>query len=300
MFSTKKNKAQIEFTHPEDIWKEMPVERNGIIHNLPLFQCGDTITGIVRLSVPSTKTHHTGIYMMLIGSIEKNKKKPFFFMELIQELAPEGNLQESQTFKFEFKNVQVKYESYNGFQVRLRYFVRLKMTQGQTNYHKDSEFWMIPPFSPPTVDTSVIKEIGIQDMVHIQVEYLRSKFHLRDVVIGRILFLLSRIKLEKIILGVIKREISGKTIKSQKIETFEILDGSPDKGDSIPIRLFLEQFPLTPTFNKVQKKFSVRYFLNLLLIDEQGKRYVTESEIFLYRNFTPKNVKIIRKVDQEK
>ena len=34
-------------------------------------------------------------------------------------------------------------------------------------------------------------------------------------------------------------------------------------GESIPIRLFLGGYDLTPTMKDVQRKFSVRYFLNL-------------------------------------
>ncbi len=40
-------------------------------------------------------------------------------------------------------------------------------------------------------------------------------------------------------------------------------------GESIPIRLFLAGFDLTPTMRDVNKKFSVRYYLNLVLVDEE-------------------------------
>ncbi len=41
-------------------------------------------------------------------------------------------------------------------------------------------------------------------------------------------------------------------------------------GETIPIRLFLGGFELTPTFRDVNKKFSTRYYLNLVLIDEEN------------------------------
>jgi len=66
---------------------------------------------------------------------------------------------------------------------------------------------------------------------------------------------------------------------------FEIMDGSPSRGiyfvcpvlrkvlttllgETIPIRLFLGGFDLTPTFREVNKKYSTRYYLSLVLIDE--------------------------------
>lgn len=48
-------------------------------------------------------------------------------------------------------------------------------------------------------------------------------------------------------------------------------------GESIPIRLFLGGYDLTPTMKDVQKKFSVRYYLNLVLIDEEERRYFKQQ-----------------------
>ena len=63
----------------------------------------------------------------------------------------------------------------------------------------------------------------------------------------------------------------------------QIMDGSPSRGETIPIRLFLGGFDLTPTFRDVNKKFSTRYYLSLVLIDEDARRYFKQSEIILYR-----------------
>lgn len=63
----------------------------------------------------------------------------------------------------------------------------------------------------------------------------------------------------------------------------QIMDGSPSRGETIPIRLFLGGFDLTPTFRDVNKKFSTRYYLSLVLIDEDARRYFKQSEIVLYR-----------------
>jgi len=61
------------------------------------------------------------------------------------------------------------------------------------------------------------------------------------------------------------------------------MDGSPSRGETIPIRLFLGGFDLTPTFREVNKKFSTRYYLSLVLIDEDARRYFKQSEIVLFR-----------------
>ena len=69
------------------------------------------------------------------------------------------------------------------------------------------------------------------------------------------------------------------------------MDGAPMKGETIPIRLFLggvEQ--LTPTCRDVNKKFSARYYLNLVLTDEENRRYYKQQEITLYRLQEPDEI----------
>ena len=67
-------------------------------------------------------------------------------------------------------------------------------------------------------------------------------------------------------------------------------------GETIPIRLFLGGFDLTPTFRDVNKKFSTRYYLNLVLIDEENRRYFKQqvrtlgvTSLAIKRRFTRKS-----------
>ncbi len=62
------------------------------------------------------------------------------------------------------------------------------------------------------------------------------------------------------------------------------MDGAPVRGESIPIRLFLNGFEaLSPTYKNVNNKFSVKYYLNLVLVDEEDRRYFKQQEIQLWR-----------------
>jgi vacuolar protein sorting-associated protein 26 len=54
-------------------------------------------------------------------------------------------------------------------------------------------------------------------------------------------------------------------------------------GESIPIRLFLSPYELTPTHRNINNKFSVKYYLNLVLVDEEDRRYFKQQEITIYR-----------------
>lgn len=54
-------------------------------------------------------------------------------------------------------------------------------------------------------------------------------------------------------------------------------------GESIPIRLFLSGYELTPTMRDINKKFSVRYYLNLVLVDEEERRYFKQQVRIIYK-----------------
>lgn len=55
------------------------------------------------------------------------------------------------------------------------------------------------------------------------------------------------------------------------------MDGAPVRGESIPIRVFLAGYDLAPTMRDINKKFSVRYYLNLVLMDEEDRRYFKQQ-----------------------
>lgn len=131
-------------------------------------------------------------------------------------------------------------------------------------------------------------EVGIEDCLHIEFEYDRQKYHLQDVVQGKIFFLLVRIKIKHMELAVIRRETAGSGNntynESENITKFELMDGAPVKGECVPIRLYLKPLEkLTPTYRSVNNVFSVKYYLNLVLIDEEDRRYFKQQEIILWR-----------------
>lgn len=130
-------------------------------------------------------------------------------------------------------------------------------------------------------------DVGIEHCLHIEFEYNKSRFSLKDIILGRIFFILVRIKIKHMEISLVRRESVGsppnQVVDTETMVRFEIMDGAPVKGESIPIRLFLNGYDLTPTYKDVNKKFSSRTYLLLVLIDEDGRRYFKQSEIILYR-----------------
>jgi len=235
---------------------------------------------------------HMGIRIQLIGQIETpaDHGVHFEFTSLLCNLSEAGYIQGTgTTLPFEFQRADLVNESYNGQNARLRYFLRATMFRGglSSNIIKEIDIWVVNYDKPPQMNNTIKMEVGIEDCLHIEFEYNKSKYHLKDVIIGKVYFLLVRLRIKHMELCLIKRETYGQppnvVTESETLTKFEIMDGAPVKGESIPVRLFLDHFELTPTYRDIQSKFSVKYYLNLVLVDEDDRRYFKQQEIILWR-----------------
>jgi len=253
----------------------------------------DDIRGTVTF-VPKDgkRVEHLGIRVQLIGQIETpaDHGVHFEFVSLQCTLSEAGAIEgKGKTLPFEFLHADMLNESYNGASVRLRYYLRATMFRGglASNVIKDMDIWVVNYDKPPQMNNTIKMEVGIEECLHIEFEYNKSKYHLKDVIIGKVYFLLVRLRIKHMELCLIKRETYGTppnmVTESDTLTKFEIMDGAPVKGESIPVRLFLDQFELTPTYRDIQSKFSVKYYLNLVLIDEDDRRYFKQQEITLWR-----------------
>ncbi|ODV57969.1 retromer subunit PEP8 [Ascoidea rubescens DSM 1968] len=282
--------------------------RKGRKEKLPLYEDGESVKGQVTIRLRNNnKLDHLGIKIQLIGTIETHSNSSSNnnasnsnnsnltlnnnndnFLYLLQELSAPATLNHPENYHFEFKNVEKQFESYRGLNVNLRYYLKcIVLRKNSSNIIREKELWVYNHQFPPDSPSSVKMDVGIEDCLHIEFEYSKSRYSLKDVIVGRIYFLLVRLKIKHMELSLIKRESIGtppnQFSNSETLVRFEIMDGAPVRGEAIPIRLFLGGFDLTPTFRDVNKKFSVRTFLSLVLIDEDSRRYFKQSEIILYR-----------------
>lgn len=280
-----------------DVEKRKKVDvRNeeGKKEKLMLYLDGETVSGKVHISLKGRKLEHHGIRVEFIGQIEMfyDRGNHHDFLSLVRQLDPPGELTKSATYDFEFLHVDKPYETYTGTNVRLRYFLRVVVLRRISDITKELDVAVHTLSSFPDMVNSLKMEVGIEDCLHIEFEYNKSKYHLRDIVVGKIYFLLVRIKIKHMELAIIKKETSGTPpniyTENEQVAKYEIMDGAPVRGESIPIRLFLSGYDLNPTMRDINKKFSVRYYLNLVLVDEEERRYFKQQEIVLWRKADPK------------
>jgi len=263
----------------------------GSVETVPLFTGTETIGGQVRVVAPPGKrVEHQGIKIELLGQIELFVDRGSFydFISLVRELDPPGDMTGSKVYPFEFSRVDLLYESYNGINVRLRYLLRVTVTRMYASTcTRDFPLWVRNTHTVPAINNSIKMEVGIEDCLHIEFEYQKSKYHLKDVVVGKIFFLLVRIKIKHMEIEIRRRESTGSGAntynESDTIAKYEIMDGAPVRGESIPVRLMLSPYELTPTYRNVANRFNVKYYLNLVLVDEEERRYFKQQEIVLFR-----------------
>jgi len=258
---------------------------------LYIFLGNEPVSGKVEVSVtPGKKLDHQGVKIEMVGRIEMfyDRSNSYEFTSLVRELETAGFLIGKQQYSFDFSAVDKPHESYSGINVRLRYFVRVTITRSYGNIQSELDFLVQNPSDiEPDINNTLKMEVGIEECLHIEFEYDKSKYHLQDVIIGKICFLLVKIKIKYMEVSIIRRESAG-TSSNQYNETetltkFEVMDGAPVKGEIIPLRLFLRPYDLTPTYRNISNRFSVRYFLNLVLIDVEDRRYFKQQEVTLWR-----------------
>lgn len=276
----------------EENRKTAPLSRDKRGDKGYIYTDGEDVFGTAVVSVkPGKRVEHQGIKVELVGQVDMiyDKSNSYDFFSIVKDLEPQGILCESKQWKFKFGSVDKQCETYSGINVRLRYFVRLIVTRSySSNLTKEVDMVVQNLYTAPDINNTIKMEVGIEECLHIEFEYDKSKYHMKDVVVGKVYFLLVRIKIKHMELNIIRRETTGSGAQNQSSDNetlakFEIMDGAPVRGECVPVRFYLAGVDLTPTHRNMQNRFSVKYFLNLVLVDEEDRRYFKQQEIFIWR-----------------
>ena len=277
--------------------------------SLPCLYDQDTVSGKVIINIGTGKTfEHKGIKIELLGCIENisDSKDILKFISLTSELESIGILNNDvNTYPFKFTNVQKQYESFRGESRNIKYYLRLTIETKFRSLVYEQEFLVRnpEPISVLSENNQPIKlEVGIEDWLHLVFDLDSRNFGLKDIALGRVTFKKVSIRLKNMEVQIIRKEVVNvaNVAPIQKVLTrFEIMDGGPIKNETIPIRFFLKPYELTPTYKNINNKFSVKYFVNLVLYDINEKRYYKQHEIELFRILREKKNKKIEEDDKK-
>lgn len=144
----------------------------GEVEPLYLLTQGDTVSGSVTVKYKGKKVEHQGIKIELLGQIEflHDSGNPHEFTSLERPLDDAGDVTADKQYSFEFLNVDKPYETYSGNNVRLRYFLRVKVSRSYSaNIAKSLDFAVQNLQTEPELNHSIKMEVGIEDCLHIEV-----------------------------------------------------------------------------------------------------------------------------------
>ena len=274
--------------------KEIDSQGNETPKKIPLFVKDEKISGKIDIKLErGRKLDHMGIRVELIGMIEvkSSSEKNSTFMCNGFDLEPSGTLYTDKIYDFSFDVFQKPYDSYYGKNIKLRYLVKttIMMSRFSNPIIKENDIGVLTEkVIEEKEPTPINMEVGIEDLLNIKIEIPKNTYDLNDFVEGKIAFGVVKVLIKKMELNVVKKEIIGigqkSQVSSEEINSFEIMDGCPIKEEEIPIRMYLNGvMGLSPTMTNVNNKFSVKYFLNLIILDELNRKYFKQSEIILFR-----------------
>jgi vacuolar protein sorting-associated protein 26 len=258
---------------------------------IQLIQPEDSISGTFVI-VPDKPFDHSGIKIELIGEMASTtSSEKTTFVSSIKEIATPGTLNVEVKYPFMFKNFEKEYESYRGNKYDIRYFVRVTIIRTMFSVVKEQEFWVTLPSPPPEgEDKGMNAEVGLDKIVLLAIRYENSYLNLNDACIrGNLKFYLVQSKIERAEVMLVRKETSGKGTEevtmSDTLYTYEIIDGTPFKDEVVPVRIYLnalDEWKLSST--TTNKKFSVKYFAHLSLLDRNNNRYFKQKEIVFWRS----------------
>mmetsp|Transcript_9940 Transcript_9940/g.15738 ORF Transcript_9940/g.15738 Transcript_9940/m.15738 type:complete len:356 (+) Transcript_9940:66-1133(+) len=261
----------------------------------------DDIKGKITVTVKEGRVmDHDGISIELIGRTEilespevTDYKNITNFVRLSRDVTPAGRFGAgSHELEFAFENVSKEHESYYGRFAIIRYMIRITASRGfKGDFVADHDFVVqlidqeLPPFekNPP-----IQLDVGVENCIHISFCYAHSHYPLDSILTGCIVFQAVRLNIVSMETSILRIETiiprdpqDARLVHSQAIAKMECMDGTPARGDSIPVRWPLNGLGLGPS--RCHPRVSVKYQIRLSLVDEKGRQFFKTCDIALYR-----------------
>lgn len=290
--------------HPESRLKLIPIPSSSDDDDpeldrgqefIPVYSNGSDIAGTldVLLAADSAPFDYEEIAVYLVGHVlaaQVDHDQVFLSHKVTLEPKP-GSLTKNASFDFKFPNPSLTLDSYYGTMFQCRYFIRAILNRSkllQSNIKNDHDFAVmniqqLRPKKPITM------QVGVDDCLHIKFEYDNINLPVEGALEGRVKVLSNTLKITSMQIQLIRREMvrtaehhRPEVLNTVILGKFEIMDGLPGDGEEIPIRMFLQRFK-NVTASILCSHHSVRYYVNLGLIDKDGRRYFKTCEINLFR-----------------
>lgn len=269
-----------------DIKVEVEQPQENEKYRLPYFYPGsiillktDEIKGSITVPLINGRPYkHNGILISVIGQHRiKSDNTISLFYKRSKTLIQEGDVKEQVKIAFHIKALDFPVPSFYGTFCDCRYMVQARVKIGNTEHVMGKPIYIL--FTQPVPENIVPMkaEVGIQNVLHVEFVIQNPVFDCGGVLIGKINFLIVKIRIVNMYIQIRRTEAFNNGIASFKndaiIAQYEILDGMPVRGDSVPIRFYLPSVKLWPYPMNSGKNLTVNYNIRFFMVDENGKHY---------------------------
>ena len=259
--------------------------KNVLNYDLPILTSGDKVTGHLQIIPPPGKAVvHFGVMLLLIGEhrrLDGTVIGRFFTRK--QELIPQGELKTNIETDFTFDNLLFPESSYFGQTVNTTYAVQLVVIHRFIDFKVEERFIYVDFKPRPAEVVPIHKEIGIENILHIEFVFPSREIDCREPLVGAVYFIKVNLRIVAMSLTLFCEESYLKdgifNMDKKELKKIEIMDGSPCRGDHIPIRFFIASADIWPFDGKDTANFNVEHYIKATLVDENGKKYYKKLNI---------------------
>ena len=289
-------------------YKYITKEKN--INEYPTFYDNDEISGNIELKLNNNKSliyEYISIYLYGILTVHSSQTKLETEIykesqELSTKKTPDIITNEISKFSFVFSPHIKPYETYIGTLYQIHYYIKAVIKTSNTNtpplIEDKIEIACLKPVKKILCDeiylNQNIKEIniGVENVIHVKINLMKTKFFLDDVIVGKIKIVKSEIELNNIKLVIKKEEkffqLNDILVHNEDLSKYEIAEGFIEQGDELYFKYYLKNIKnLTTNYDykdeNDKNKMNVKYFLCFCFNDEQGYEFFKHIEIDIYR-----------------
>ena len=286
------------------------VTKDNKIKEYPTFYDTDEISGNIILKLNNNKSLiYEYVSINLYGMISINSQNAKIETEIYkesQELSKKKSpgiiTNEITNFPFNFIPKIKPYETYLGNLIQIKYYIKASIKTNNVNspplIEKEIEIACLKPERKIICDDIYFKEknkieinIGVENVIHVRLNLMKTKFFMDDIIIGKITIIKSEIELNNIYMTIKKEEkyyqLNDILVKNEELSNYEIAEGFIEQGDEICFKYFLKNIKnLTPSYDYKEdnkNKISVKYYLCFCFNDDQGYEFFKYIEIDIYR-----------------
>jgi vacuolar protein sorting-associated protein 26 len=248
--------------------KNAEFRRPSMPPSLPLYVHGDIIKGKFSIDLPTgTSVSHNSVTISLIGSYEgPNSPTTTPFLSKVLQVLPAAKLSQSVKSPFTFDRIPFPITSYYGTTLNLVYSVHCSLHG--TPYAAKKSLCVLR--SEEYVETPLCKQIGIVNVLHIQVRLKSTVIDPRGCFVGLVNLPLAKIRLVALCFQLMRKE-TGREVHEEVIAKFEVLDGATVKGVLIPVRFYVAGLGLWPA--PKDQRGTVEYGMRVFGLDERDEQY---------------------------